>query len=103
MNRLSIARRAKALVPGILLMIGLPWLVYFFAFSHAIPVAKFNQITNGMTETQVEGVAGKPLFVKHDSPYSTRYFYGGFLRLQWCTMEIFFSSDGQVTGKFHDH
>jgi hypothetical protein len=56
-----------------------------------------------MSETQVRELLGVPHRVRHDAPNSRAFFYGGFLRLKWCSVEVFFGADGRVTGKFHDH
>jgi hypothetical protein len=77
--------------------------VIFFISSDAISRERFAQVTIGMTQPQVEIALGAPHRIRHDTANSTAFFYGGFLRLKWCTMEVFFGPDGLVTGKFHDH
>ena len=86
-----------------LLVLGIMCFAIFFVFSHAVPFARFNQVEVGMTESRVQEILGTPQVIRHDTADSTAFFYGGFLRLRWCTMEVFFGSDGRVTGKFHDH
>lgn len=56
-----------------------------------------------MTETEVTNLLGRPLFTAHDKPDETRFFYGGFHRFRWCTMDIFFDTNKTVINKFHDH
>src|SRR4030095_173186 len=75
----------------------------FFVSSDAVAEDKFAQITDGMTEMQVREILGVPHRVRPDASDRTTFFYGGFHRLKWCSMEIFFGADGRVTGKFHDH
>jgi outer membrane protein assembly factor BamE (lipoprotein component of BamABCDE complex) len=68
----------------------------------AVPVAKYNQVAVGMTKTNVQSIMGVPARIRHDSPQTTTFFYGGLLRLRWNSMEIYFGSDDRVTGKFDD-
>jgi outer membrane protein assembly factor BamE (lipoprotein component of BamABCDE complex) len=90
------------MVTAILLSAALTFLLYFFC-SDAVPKAKFDQVAIGMTQFQVESLLGFPHQVRHDKPGSTRFFYGGFQRMQWCTMDVCFGEDDRVTSKFHDH
>jgi len=75
---------------------------WFFAARHALPVHVFDQVVHGMQETAVRELLGTPHILR-EAPGGTAYFYGGFLRLRWCTMEVFFDGNDRVTGKFHDH
>ena len=103
--------RARVLVAGGLLLFGAATcFLVFFISSHAVPIAKFEQVTDGMTQAQVKDMLGQPLVIRHDHPNTNAYypdetvfFYGGLQRLKWCSMEVQFGSNGRVTGKFHDH
>lgn len=75
----------------------------FFLTSEAAPEEKFHQIQYGMTRAQVQGLIGEPHATRQDAPDIGVFFYGGFLRGKWCTMEVFFGADRRVTGTFHDH
>src|SRR5689334_8074476 len=77
-------------------------LFLFFINAHAIPLVKYNQIKEGMTEAEVKALVGTPVRVSHWRPDTTTFFYGGFLRGRFCNMEIHFGTNGFVTGKFHD-
>jgi len=68
----------------------------------AVPVDKYNRITVGMTQTQVRQIMGSPARIRHDKPETTTFFYGGLLRLRLNNMEVYFGTDGLVTGKFDD-
>ena len=68
----------------------------------AVPVAKYNQVSGGMTQAQVQSIMGAPARIRHDTPTTTTFFYGGLLRWRWNSMEIYFGADGRVTGKFDD-
>ena len=68
----------------------------------AVPVEKYNQVAVGMTQSQVRDIMGLPDRIRHDSRDTTAFFYGGFLRLRWDSMEVYFDADGHVTGKFDD-
>ena len=83
--------------------VGAAAIVVFFVFSHAVPKTNFDHVTEGMTEAEVRDLLGAPDRVRQDVSSTTAYFYGGFLRAKWCTMEVFFAPSGLVTGKFHDH
>ena len=85
------------------LVLGIVCFAIFFVFSHAVSMGRFDRVTNGMTEAQVQEILGVPEATRHDTTNSTAFFYGGFQRLRWCSMEVYFSADGRVTGKFHDH
>ena len=82
----------------LLLVLGIAGFAAFFVFSHAAPKSNFDSVREGMTEPEVRSLLGVP-----DGSNTTAYYYGGFLCGKWCTMEIFFGTDGRVTGKFHDH
>jgi outer membrane protein assembly factor BamE (lipoprotein component of BamABCDE complex) len=84
-----------------LLLVIIACLIVFFAFSHAVSIKKFDQVTAGMTENQVQAIMGLPQEIQHDTTNSTTFFYDGFFR--WCTMEIRFDKNGGVNSKFHDH
>lgn len=75
---------------------------WFFAARHAVPVHAFDHVADGMQETAVRELLGTPHILR-EAPGGTTYFYGGFLRLRWCSMEVFFDGNDRVTGKFHDH
>jgi hypothetical protein len=77
--------------------------VIFFVSSEAVATGRFAQVTNGMTEVQVRDLLGVPNAVRRDAPDTTVFFYGGFLRLKWCSVKVFFGADSRVKGKFHDH
>ena len=76
---------------------------FFFVSSDAVAKDSFAKVSAGMTEVQVREILGVPHHVRRDAPDRTAFFYGGFQHLKWCSMEVFFGADGQVTGKFHDH
>lgn len=91
-------------VVGFLLTAIATCLVFYFCYAHAVSMASFSGVTNGMRKVQVQRMLGAPLFIRQDStPQRTSFFYGGFLRLKFCTMEVYFDTNGLVTGKFHDH
>jgi outer membrane protein assembly factor BamE (lipoprotein component of BamABCDE complex) len=68
----------------------------------AVPIDKYNRVTGGMTQSQVRAIMGTPDFIRHDKPETTTFFYGGLQRLKLNNMEVYFSADGHVTGKFDD-
>jgi outer membrane protein assembly factor BamE (lipoprotein component of BamABCDE complex) len=68
----------------------------------AVPVEKYNRVTEGMTQRQVRDIMGTPDFIRHDKPQTTTFYYGGPQRLKLNNMEVYFSADGRVTGKFDD-
>ena len=80
-------------------------MIVHFCTSEAASLEGFVKITDGMSETDVRALLGEPDpgHMHRDSRGRTRYFYGGFPRFKWCSMEVFFGSDGLVNGKFHDH
>ena len=92
--------KAKALTLALLLVGG--GIVIFFACADAIPRERFDKVAVGMTQVQVKQILGVPR-IRHDTADSTTFFYGGFRKLKWCTMEVFFGADGYVKDKFHDH
>jgi hypothetical protein len=98
-----VKRSVKVLAVVALLVLGVAAFVAFFIFSDAVPKSSFDHISEGMTEAEVQSLLGVPDRVRHDTPTTTAYFYGGFLRAKWCSMEVFFGADGRVTGTFHDH
>ena len=75
----------------------------FFAFAHARSVAQFAEVVPTMPEPRVRQMLGEPLAVRRDTSGETVFFYGGFQRARWCTMEVYFGPDQQVTRTFHDH
>jgi hypothetical protein len=87
---------------GILLLAICGFFIYFI-FSHAIPVSNLNRITKGLTEVQIKEIAGAPDCVRHEQTGITAYCYGGFQNFQWCSIEIYFGTDGLVVNTFHDH
>ena len=74
----------------------------FFLTSEATSESGFASVSKGMTEAQVSNLLGTPHELNHERG-SVTYFYGGLRRLKWCTMEIYFDSEGRVASKFHDH
>ena len=74
-----------------------------FLFSDAVSQKRFAAIVPGMDATQVCKILGAPDRVRHNSPNSTAFYYGGFRRLHWCSMEIYFDTDDRVAEKLHDH
>jgi outer membrane protein assembly factor BamE (lipoprotein component of BamABCDE complex) len=96
-------RRATARMGiGVLLLTAVVTFVYFFFTSYAVPIERYNQVVEGMTETQVRTIMGSPDHIRHDRPDTTAFYYGGWGRLRWCNMEVYFDRDRHVTGKFHD-
>ena len=87
----------------ILLVLAFVCLAIYFVFSHAVPTDKLDQVSRGMTRAQVIDLLGQPQRTLHDPPRDTVFFYGGFQRLQFCTVEVSFGSNGRVAGVFHDH
>jgi outer membrane protein assembly factor BamE (lipoprotein component of BamABCDE complex) len=77
--------------------------VIHFMFSEAASEEGFSRIENGMTKEQVLKLLGTPHHEHIADPNKSVFGYGGFNRLKWCTMEVFFDDDGEVSGKFHDH
>jgi outer membrane protein assembly factor BamE (lipoprotein component of BamABCDE complex) len=75
----------------------------FFCSSHAVPVEQFSQVKTGMTQDVVTKVIGNPLVIRHDMPNQTTYFYGGFKKGKWCTIEVLFDENGNASGTRHDH
>ena len=89
-----------------LVIVGLLLVVVFLVFflsGHAVPIDRFDKVAVGMTEAQVRATIGIPDRVRRDHADSTAFCYGGFRRLRWCTMEVYFGADERVAGKFHDH
>jgi hypothetical protein len=86
----------------ILLLVTVACFFAYFFLSSAVPVEKYNAVGGGMTEAQVKAIMGVPDYVRHDTPQTTTYFYGGFGRCKWDNMEVYFESNGRVTGKFDD-
>ena len=79
------------------------WGAWFFASRHAVPVAAFDQVEIGKPEEAVRRLLGAPQHIRQDDEDTIAWFYGGFPRGRWCTMEVFFDRDGRTKGKFHDH
>lgn len=78
-------------------------LVVFAALAHAIAIKQFRLITRGMTQAQVRNLLGAPEGIRSTAQTPTAFCYGGLRRLRWCTMEVYFGTDGLVAGTFHDH
>ena len=74
----------------------------FFLTREATSESGFTSVSKGMTEIQVRGLLGAPDEMNR-GPNKLTYFYGGFPRFRWCTVEIYFDARGQVVSKFHDH
>jgi hypothetical protein len=73
-----------------------------FSSRDAVPIDKYNRVTDGMTQDQVRNVMGITDFIRHDKAETTTFFYGGLQRLKLNNMEVYFSASGHVTGKFDD-
>jgi hypothetical protein len=69
---------------------------------YAVAIEKYNGVVEGMTANQVREIMGNPDAIRHDTSNTTTFYYGGWPRLKWCNMEVYFSSVERVTGKFHD-
>ena len=95
--------KSKFLIAALVLVFGVVGIATFFISSEAVSKKRFEQVSFGMPEASVRDLLGIPDRMRHDSPYSTVFFYGGFLRSKWCSMEVNFGADGRVAGKFHDH
>ena len=96
------SRKFLLIVAVLLLFGGLCFLSGFFS-SHAVAEAKFDEVQPGMTEDRVREILGPPLAVGSNAGASATFGYGGFRRLRWCTMEVYFAPNHRVIGKFHDH
>jgi len=96
-------RKTRVLMVVLALVLGVAAFMAFFVSSEAVSADRFAQITDGMTERQVRELLGVPHHVRRDAPDRTAFFYGGFQRAKWCSMEVFFDAGGRVAGKFHDH
>jgi outer membrane protein assembly factor BamE (lipoprotein component of BamABCDE complex) len=94
--------RARSCVIIVLLVAGVTGAVSLLS-RDAVPVEKYNRVTEGMTQQQVRDIMGTPDFIRHDKPETTTFYYGGLQRLKLNNMEVFFSADGHVTGKFDDN
>lgn len=99
MKRLNIKIRAlfAAFLFGSLVI------VIHFMFSEAVSEDAFAKIEKGMTKEQVMEHLGTPHHERIATPNKSVFAYGGFKRLKWCTMEVFFDDSGIVLSKFHDH
>ena len=95
-------RRTKFLVALAALFLGIAF-IPLFGPGHAVAEDSFARIDDGMTEAQVRDLLGVPQRVRHDTPETTAFCYGGFRRFEWCSMEVYFGAAGRVTNKFHDH
>ena len=73
-----------------------------FRYAHAVSMEKYKGVAVGMTKEQILEMLGHPRRIRHDTPESTQFFYGGWLHLKSCSMEVHFGSDGRVTEKWHD-
>jgi outer membrane protein assembly factor BamE (lipoprotein component of BamABCDE complex) len=93
--------RAKTCVTIVLLVAGVICLISLLS-RDAVPVEKYNRVTEGMTQQQVLNIMGTPDFIRHDKPETTTFYYGGLQRLKLNNMEVYFSANGHVTGKFDD-
>jgi outer membrane protein assembly factor BamE (lipoprotein component of BamABCDE complex) len=93
--------RAKNCVIIVLLVAGVACLVLLL-LRDAVPVEKYNRVTEGMTQQQVRDIMGTPNFTRHDKPETTTFYYGGLQRLKLNNMEVYFNAGGYVTGKFDD-
>ena len=93
----------KARILLMLILLTVTGFLVFFVFGEAVSKTKFAQVTVYMTKNQVQELLGVPDRVRVDTPTTTAFFYGGFLRFRFCTMEVCFGTNGCVTGKFHDH
>ena len=100
-------QRARLSTAVGLLLLGMVLFLAFFFSSEAVSRDRFDQVTVGMTEAQVQEIIGAPRRIWHDAShsatysYSTAYYYGGFPR--WCVMEVFFGPDRRVILRNHDH
>ena len=76
----------------------------FFCCAHAVEPSKFNRVMDGMTKSQVIDIMGKPDGSgRFDEPGTMFFIYGGSSHYRWCTMAIFFRTNGLAGWKFHDH
>jgi hypothetical protein len=89
------------LTPFVLL--GMVCFLVFFTLSHAVPAGRFAQVSTGMSKSQIRTLLGTPHQIRHGQPHPTSFCYGGFQRLRWCNIEVYFGENGLVTGTFHDH
>lgn len=87
----------------VLLLLGTAPHAAHFVLSDAADEEKFALITKGMTEARVRELLGPPHHIRSDSSDRHTFYYGGFPKHQWCSMEIFFGPTGRVVSKFHDH
>ena len=93
-----------AITTTLLLLLYVIVLGIHFCYAHAAPWTAFQAVSDGMKRDQVRRMLGTPGFIRHDTtPQREVFFYGGFLEIRFCTMEIYFDTNGLVTGKFHDH
>jgi outer membrane protein assembly factor BamE (lipoprotein component of BamABCDE complex) len=92
---------AKTCIIVVFLVAGVPCMVSLLS-RNAVPVEKYNHVAEGMTLQQVRDIMGTPDFIRHDKPETTTFYYGGLQRLKLNNMEVYFSADGHVTGKFDD-
>jgi hypothetical protein len=95
-------QKPQARILKLMLALGSVAFPIFFLTSEAASESAFASVSEGMTEAQVRGLLGPPHGVRR-APDITTHWYGGFLRLKWCTMEVYFDASGRVAGKFHDH
>jgi hypothetical protein len=94
-------RKSRALILVLAFLCGVTAFILFFVFSDAVPADKFAQVSVGMTQEEVKTLIGVPDVIRPGPP--TTFFYGGFQRAKFCTMEVYFGVDGRVVRKFHDH
>ena len=69
----------------------------------AVPIQRYNRVTEGMTQQQVRDIMGTPDGIRHDKPETTTFYYGGLQSLKLNIMEVYFNAGGYVTGKFDDN
>jgi len=93
----------KHLLVASAVLVGLIVISIHFVASEAASEENFDKIKDGMTQAEVRELLGEPEGGWDGSAERTKFRYGGFRQLKWCTMEVFFGADGKVHGKFHDH
>ena len=59
---------------GLLLFAVIISFALFFLYNHAVPIAVFEQVTEGMTQAQVQDITGQPLVIRHDHPNTNAYY-----------------------------
>lgn len=100
----TVKRETKYLILTLALALGVVSAIVFFFSSEGASKERFEQVTVGMTEASVRDLLGVPdQVVRREHREFPVFYYGGFRRMKWCSMEVYFGADGRVTGKFHDH